>query len=199
MVSMKDMSVYKAEVFRRSEKRIAARRAARNRVLAFCIPLVLFIGIWSVMILPAMLPAGSSDLSPEEEMIDGGSGSLGNVISYNSVKIEILDLEEEVFQEYSHISNVEKLYSLIHSYFSSNEITDESTEQKQESAAGTAPENEATDSNKKLQCRIIFASKDGRQRSYLLYQNTISDEQTGQIEVLSEKELQDLKAYFNAT
>jgi len=195
---MKEMSVYKAEVFRRSNERIAVRRRIRNRLLAFCIPLFLLVGIWSVMILPAMLPAGSEDFSQEGEMLDAGAGSLGTVIPYDGVRIEILDLQDDVFREYSDISNVERFYSLIRSYFFSNEIKDESTDQNQESEAGQVPEHEeVTDSNKELRCRIVFTSSDGKEKSYLLYRNTITDEQTGQKEILNENEFNRLKPFLN--
>lgn len=196
MVRMKEMSVYKAEVFRRSKERIAARRRTRNRVLAFCIPLCLIIGIWSAMILPAMLPAGSEDFSPEEESADGVEGSLGSAIPYTDVKIELLDFSDDAFQQYSDASDVNKLYALINSVFFTHVMDDESNEQKQESAGGANFENEeATDSNKKMQCRIVFFSPDGNEKSYLLDSNTLTDELTGKKEILTENELNALKVY----
>ncbi len=191
---MKDLSVYKAEIFRRSSERIRARRSARNRALAFCIPVFLIVGIWSVMILPAMMPAGSEDLFPEGDIF---KESMGTAVPYDSVKIELLE-QEDTFYQYSDVSNVKKLYSLIDSFFFSDAVKDESNEEKQESAEGTSPDDEATDTNKELQCRIVFTSHDGKEKSYLLYSNTLTDELTGNKEILTESELKELKAYLNA-
>lgn len=191
---MKDLNVYKAEIFRRSGERIAARRRRRNRLLALCIPVFLLVGLWSVMILPAMMPAGSEDFSPEGEIADE---NMGTAIPYDSVKIELLDLPDDTFYQYSDVSNVKKLYSLIDSIFFTDAVEDESNEQKQESAAGTDPDMDATDSNKELQCRIVFTSPDGKEKSYLLHSNALTDELTGNKEILTENELKELKAYLN--
>jgi len=70
---MRNFEERKAEVFRRSEKRIKERKRNRNRILAFCIPLCLIVTVWSIMILPAMMPASKSDNNAGEGMdIMGG-------------------------------------------------------------------------------------------------------------------------------
>jgi len=68
---MRELNECKAEVFRRSDNRIKERRRNRNRILAMCIPLCLVLTIFSVMMLPGMLPAGM-DKAPE---VDGLSGN----------------------------------------------------------------------------------------------------------------------------
>lgn len=59
---MRSFEERKAEVFRRSENRIKERRKARSRALAVCIPLCLIIAVWSVMVLPAMLPVKQQEI-----------------------------------------------------------------------------------------------------------------------------------------
>ncbi len=54
---MRSFEERKAEVFRRSENRIKERKRNRNRILAMCIPICLVITVWSIMILPTMMPA----------------------------------------------------------------------------------------------------------------------------------------------
>ena len=49
---MRDLKECQAEVFRRSEEKIKARRKTRNRILAACIPLFLTISIWSMDVCP---------------------------------------------------------------------------------------------------------------------------------------------------
>lgn len=63
---MRELNECKAEVFRRSEKRIIERRKTRNRVLALCIPLCLMLTVWSATVLPAMKPAESDNASNAE-------------------------------------------------------------------------------------------------------------------------------------
>ena len=65
---MREINECTAEVFRRSEKRIKERKRNRNRILAFCVPLCLIVTVWSIMILPAMMPASKSDNSAGEGM-----------------------------------------------------------------------------------------------------------------------------------
>lgn len=70
---MRNFEERKAEVFRRSENRIKKRKRNRNRILAMCIPICLVITVWSIMILPAMMPANKSKNSAGEGMdIMGG-------------------------------------------------------------------------------------------------------------------------------
>ena len=69
---MRDLNECKAEVFRRSEKRIKERRKIRNRALALCIPLCLLILLSSSMI-PGMLFEGSGDAPEGGENTSQGS------------------------------------------------------------------------------------------------------------------------------
>lgn len=68
---MRELNECKAEVFRRSDNRIKERRRKINRVLALCVPLCLILTIFSVTILPAMMPAGSDKATGEEGYMDG--------------------------------------------------------------------------------------------------------------------------------
>ena len=68
---MRELNECKAEVFRRSDNRIKERRRKFNRVLALCVPLCLILTIFSITILPAMMPAGK-DMAPDA---DGRSGN----------------------------------------------------------------------------------------------------------------------------
>lgn len=73
---MRELNECKAEVFRRSDNRIKERRRKFNRVLALCVPLCLILTIFSVTILPAMLPAGM-DKAPEAGNHTGNLGGVG--------------------------------------------------------------------------------------------------------------------------
>lgn len=69
-----DLEQAKAEVFRRGNARIKKRKAIRRSVIACCVPLVLCVGIWSVTILPAMMPASTAD-SAESAVMDNMNGA----------------------------------------------------------------------------------------------------------------------------
>lgn len=80
---MRELNECKAEVFRRSDNRIKERRRKFNRVLALCVPLCLILTIFSVTILPALMPAGSDKAAGEEGYMDGtkndGNGDRGDM------------------------------------------------------------------------------------------------------------------------
>ncbi len=67
---MRNLNECKAEIFRRSEKRIIRQKKNKKLLLTWCIPLCLIIAVWSVTFLPAMMPAGSDMLGNDEEFPD---------------------------------------------------------------------------------------------------------------------------------
>jgi hypothetical protein len=76
---MRNFEERKAEVFRRSEKRIRERKRVRNRILMSCVPLCLILTIWSVTILPkishvAYDSAGSVDVGTITNGADDADG-----------------------------------------------------------------------------------------------------------------------------
>ena len=71
---MRELNECKAEVFRRSDNRIKERRRKFNRVLALCVPLCLILTIFSITILPAMMPAGK-DMAPGADGLSGNETS----------------------------------------------------------------------------------------------------------------------------
>ena len=83
---MKSFEERKAEVFRRSENRIKERRKARSRALTVCIPLCLIITVWSVMVLPAMLPVNNKKSGATDERAEDISGAAYSQNGY--VRIE---------------------------------------------------------------------------------------------------------------
>lgn len=86
---MRDLKECKAEVFRRSENRIKARKKLRNRVLSLCIPVCLVIG--ALLILPG-LPSQQKNAS-HSEGIRGEQGKVDNTTSIvcTYTKVEILN------------------------------------------------------------------------------------------------------------
>ena len=74
---MREINECTAEVFRRSENRIKERKKNRNRILAMCIPLCLIITIFSVAMIPGILPVGM-DSAPEAGNQSGDFGDPGD-------------------------------------------------------------------------------------------------------------------------
>lgn len=66
---MRELNECKAEIFRRSEKRIKERRRKRRRILALCLPLCLLIAVLSATVLPSGLSAKSNTASNEEQLV----------------------------------------------------------------------------------------------------------------------------------
>jgi len=82
---MRELNECKAEIFRRSEKRIAQGKKRRNRIIALCVPLCILVSLWSVFILPAMMPAGSDMVENEEEIPDFDGADISNKGDFSSV------------------------------------------------------------------------------------------------------------------
>ena len=72
---MRDINEVTAEVFRRSNNRIKERKQNRNRIIMCCIPLLLCITVFSVVMLPGMMPA--KDSAPQKD--EGAWGSDGAI------------------------------------------------------------------------------------------------------------------------
>ena len=68
---MRNFEERKAEVFRRSEKRIKERKARRNHILMACIPLVLCITILGAFLHPNVTPDGAADPGDTSPVVDG--------------------------------------------------------------------------------------------------------------------------------
>ena len=68
---MRNFEERKAEVFRRSEKRIKERKARRNHILMACIPLVLCITILGTFLHPNVTPDGAADPGDTRPAVNG--------------------------------------------------------------------------------------------------------------------------------
>lgn len=60
---MREINEITAEVFRRSDERIKERKRNRNRIIMCCIPFLICITVFSVAILPAMMPVSNGGTS----------------------------------------------------------------------------------------------------------------------------------------
>ena len=80
---MRDLNECKAEIFRRSQNRIAARRRARMRIVILCLPICLGLSILSVSSISKVL-SNSSGTNAMEIAPDAG---VGGISGFSSVQI----------------------------------------------------------------------------------------------------------------
>ena len=192
---MREINECTAEVFRRSEKRIKERKRNRNRILAFCIPLCLIVTVWSIMILPAMMPASKSDNNAGEGMDIMGSVD-GTAAAY--VRVEVMstgtatqsailkDDADEVAQIY---------YTVQSSFVISGGGNKESAKEEAEDDALTDENKDYSQSgttNLSSGFRIIFSTENGAQTIYSLSGDKLINETTKQETILAKDQRSNL-------
>lgn len=192
---MREINECTAEVFRRSEKRIKERKRNRNRILAFCIPLCLIVTVWSIMILPAMMPASKSDNNAGEGMDIMGSVD-GTAAAY--VRVEVMstgtatqsailkDDADEVAQIY---------YTVQSSFVNSGGGNKESAREEAEDDALTEENKDYSQSgttNLSSGFRIIFTTENGAQTIYSLSEDKLINETTKQETILTDDQRSNL-------
>ena len=192
---MREINECTAEVFRRSEKRIKERKRNRNRILAFCIPLCLIVTVWSIMILPAMMPASKSDNNAGEGMDIMGSVD-GTAAAY--VRVEVMstgtatqsailkDDADEVAQIY---------YTVQSSFVNSGGGNKESAKEEAEDDALTDENKDYSQSgttNLSSGFRIIFSTENGAQTIYSLSGDKLINETTKQETILAKDQRSNL-------
>lgn len=190
---MREINECTAEVFRRSEKRIKERKRNRNRILALCIPLCLIITVWSVMILPAMLPAGK-DNAAEGMMNDtAAEDSMGSILcSYTEVEIQGEGESPEHYEKITDKVEVTKIFSAVHIHFPEKDDTVQD---------GMKPDGEAAEDNgDKIDSTnrtsgyvITFSDADGNQTVYNLSGNDLLNVNTDETVTLTEDQVAELK------
>lgn len=87
---MRNFEERKAEVFRRSEKRIKERKARRNHILMACIPLVLCITLLSAFFLPGMLPGETKDPDAADGAVGGLTENKSESLACAYTKIDVI-------------------------------------------------------------------------------------------------------------
>ena len=191
---MRNFEERKAEVFRRSENRIKKRKRNRNRILAMCIPICLVITVWSIMILPAMMPANKSKNSAGEGM-DIMGGVDGTEAAF--VRVEVMSTgtatQSAILKDDA--DKVAQIYHTVQSSFvnsggdnkeSVNDMEDDGLmeDNKDFSQSGTT--------NLSSEFRIIFTTENGSQTIYSLSGDKLINETTKQETILTEDQRSNL-------
>ena len=198
---MREINECTAVVFRRSEKRIKERKRNRNRILAFCVPLCLIVTVWSIMILPAMMPANKSNNSAGEGM-DIMGGVDGTDAAFVCVEIMSIGTATESTIQKDDATEVAQIYSTLQSSFvnsgggnkeSVNEEAEDNalTENKDFSQSGTTYLSSGI--------RIIFTTENGSQTIYSLSGDKLINETMKQETILTEDQCSNLMNMLGLT
>ena len=184
---MRNFEERKAEVFRRSEKRIKERKQRRNHMLMACIPLVLCLTIFGAFLFPQMDDLKQAPESSNEQF----SGAMGTDEDGGLFAGSVEVSGNGVSSYYTSVENVQGIMRLINGIMAVPEtndgddlrdyITDEST---------------STDKNENYQesCyKIVVKRSDKTSTEYLLVGSVLIDQTTHQEYPVSEDDMKDLK------
>lgn len=192
---MRNFEERKAEVFRRSENRIKERKRNRNRILALCIPLCLILTVWSVTILPAMLPATEKDAGADQEIEFNGStndadGADGKHIY---LSVEVKGNDSEFYSEITDATGVTAVYENVFLAFEGQDGGNDMSGIIQESTSDDGSKESADNSKENCSYTITMKAADGTNRIYLLNNNTLKDVTFNRTTILTNEQLADLR------
>lgn len=183
---MREISVCKEEILRRGKERIAARRRMRKRILAFSLPLCVIVTMWSVMILPSMMPAKSedrfADASPEEDGLSAESTGLTDPV----IRVEILMAGEE--STLTSAEDITDVWTSVMEYFKEDqEVAGEAFGGVQDSGSGDQKYETYA-----AEVQIRFVDANGKARVFTLSESYLFDGSAMKEVLLSEEEKQTL-------
>ncbi len=186
---MREINECTAEVFRRSEKIIKQRKKRRQHILMACIPLVLCITVFSAFVLPAMMPAGSTDknAAPESsnEQFSGVMGEDGEVILFAG-SVEVTG--NGISHSYTSVEDVQSIMGLLNGIVAVPETDD--TEDFVTNESTDTSRDEAHEENG---YQIVVKRSDGTITEYLLLGTMLIDQATQQTFHMDEETYFELK------
>lgn len=207
---MREINECTAEVFRRSEKRIKERRKKRNRFLALCIPLCLIVVVWSVMILPKMMPSAMDKYNTEMSTASNSSGGAyemfgdtdsndtaaemtGNsaqrpACPYASVEIQDVGTFSEFYAKVTDKVAVTIIFNAIHSLYN----VDGADQSNGESFEDNVYDSQTSSTSQLKGYTIIFTTEEGLKTVYNLSENILLNVKTNETVVLSDAQVTEL-------
>lgn len=192
---MRELNECKAEVFRRSEKRIKDRRRKNKRVLAFCIPLCFVLLVWSAMSISPVETEDSFDAAADEEeqiLFD----NTGEKVEYLYAELEIRK-SDAATEKITDASEVARIFETVNGCFAAGEDIDNLMTETQ-----PLPDMDCsneTDGDVLTEISIAFLNAEGTETVYLLKGNRLVNVRTNESAVLSEKQLSELKTALELT
>ena len=192
---MRNFEERKAEVFRRSEKRIKERKQRRNHILMACIPLVLCITILGAFLRPNITPDGAADPGDTRPVVDGmgsdGFASLSCPIAKITVSGNNFSISHTEVADLLLISD--QLYSYGTRAPSSNGTTDNVVDEDD------VPQDNGEDVSGSIMdsanaaYTITMVTHEGEKTEYQLSGNTLKNLNTNQTYTLSQTQVNELR------
>lgn len=184
---MRNFEECKAEVFRRSEKRIMQRRQRRNHILMACIPLVLCITIWGAFIFPNLTPEGVIGLGETRPTVEETGGY--QIPSLISPIAKITVAGTDLSLTYTDVSDILLISKQLYSYGTRNPSV--------EVVPGDSVNPDDTDTSQSgsenTGYSIAFIMQNGEKTEYSLVGNKLKNLTTHQTYTLSQKDVNELK------
>lgn len=186
---MRSLQECQAEVFRRSENRIRQRKQRRVRIFAFCIPLVLCVGLLGVLYLPGR--SGSpTTLETTTVCFSDVMDSNETVLFAGSVEVSGSGLSH-VYTAGEDVQEIIRLLTLAASLPMESE--DDAEETRDIATKGDSSAQLKEESLQKSY-RILVTESDGTQAEYLLLGTLLLQESTQTVFHMDEDTCSALKA-----
>ena len=174
---MRDFEERKAEVFRRSKKRIKEREQRRKHILLTCIPMVLCIMMLVVYVLPEMRVENSPDGVIVPEFSDTHPVTETVEDCLNSLLAETVEVSGNgISRSYSSNRDVQQILGLIDEIVASPEINYDDSLRDYDISESTV--TDLGDEFKAVSYRIFVRHSDGSETEYLLIENMLIEQST---------------------
>lgn len=205
---MRELQECTAEVFRRSEQRIKTRKRNRNHIIALCIPLCLMLTVWSVTVLPAMLPSGPKTAEGEsvgdvsDVTLDTAGGSNPDLVhDFVSVEVKGTGVQSQYHSAISDTSGVnavfEQLYTILLPYASHDDIVGEPSVETESVGPGELKDH--TGVTKASSYIITMVTATGEKRTFTLTDHKLYDAELNIAITLTEEQGKGLKSALGLT
>ena len=179
---MRDLSEYKAEIFRRSEEKIKERKRNRNRTFAFCIPLCLVIAAVAFAKLPNISASNITD-----ENISSGSDAM-------LILVEVQNSENKLQSSIVNAEDVSDVYLMIQSSFETAVQADDMADDHRYVTTSQTVVQDSLSLFSDTKYKILFTVKDGETFSYTLDGNKLIDNTTNEKVTLSSEQAFELQS-----
>ena len=179
---MRDLSEYKAEIFRRSEEKIKERKRNRNRTFAFCIPLCLVIAAVAFAKLPNISASNITD-----ENISSDSDAM-------LILVEVQNSENKLQSSIVNAEDVSDVYLMIQSSFETAVQADDMADDHRYVTTSQTVVQDSLSLFSDTKYKILFTVKDGETFSYTLDGNKLIDNTTNEKVTLSSEQAFELQS-----
>lgn len=192
---MRNFEGRKAEIFRRSEARIKARKKKRVRAVLSCVPLFICIMLYVAVKLPSIVP----NLNKHESAVGVIPGN--ESIGCSDIQVEVTAQEGEYYRQYTDQDVIADMSDAIHAITGKDETDSDKVlpEYSIENEVQGESKDEEYDSMKMPGYRINFTGGNGSVAEYILSDRTLYDNINCQKFLLTEEQWDVLRVIFRLT